>query len=436
MFQPQIAYNSPSMTVAVRSFAKINLGLYIGAVRADGFHDLRTVYQTIALHDVIRVSVGRGSGIEILCEDPRVPLDSANTCYRVAERVMDELGAKGRVSIEIEKRLPVQGGLGAASSNAVATMVALERALRGFRNWRKPPSAVPQGLKPALLADLTGTLRLRSGQALEAVPLPKTVSGRSGNSLKKTKTLSGEARLRIAAEVGSDLPLFLVGGTVLGVGRGEEVYPLPDLASIAMVVVTPEVGVSTPEAFGDWDALMASGAELRSAGQPRAAFPTRVRTGQSPVTTQNSATAQNSATMQNRQLTRPLASDRLFEVGCVLSAWLSGSPNVIGSPNTGASAKGGSRAGNLLSDLVRTGIENDFEKVVFPKYPVLRDIKGELERAGSRYASLSGSGSTLYGLFRSPAEAMKAASRLRSRGLKAVATSTLTRQKYWKRILD
>ena len=67
------------MTVAVRSFAKINLGLYIGGARADGYHDLRTVYQTIALHDVIRVSVGRGSGIEILCKDPRVPLDSSNT---------------------------------------------------------------------------------------------------------------------------------------------------------------------------------------------------------------------------------------------------------------------------------------------------------------------------------------------------------------------
>src|SRR5208283_1538053 len=82
--------------------------------RADGYHDLRTVYQTITLHDVIRVSIGRGSGIRILCKDPRVPLDSSNTCYRMAERVLDELGAAGRVSIEIEKRLPVQGGLGAA----------------------------------------------------------------------------------------------------------------------------------------------------------------------------------------------------------------------------------------------------------------------------------------------------------------------------------
>ncbi|HEX7423404.1 MAG TPA: 4-(cytidine 5'-diphospho)-2-C-methyl-D-erythritol kinase [Terriglobales bacterium] len=346
------------MTVAVRSFAKINLGLYIGAARADGYHDLRTVYQTIALHDVIRVSVGRGSGIDIVCKDPRVPLGSSNTCYRMAERVMDELGAKGRVTVEIEKRLPVQGGLGAASSNAVATMVALERALR------------------------------------------------------KTRTLSGAARLRIAAEVGSDLPLFLVGGTTLGVDRGEEVYPLPDLPTVAMVVVTPEVGVSTAKAFADWDALVQGdkGAELRSAGRPRAAVPTRTSAARD-------------------QLTRPGASDRLFEVGCVLSAWLSGLPN------TGAPAKGGSRAGSLLLDLVRTGIENDFEKVVFPQYPELRDIKGALERAGSRYASLSGSGSTLYGLFQSRADAAKAASRLRKQGLKAVATSTLTRQKYWKEFL-
>jgi len=114
----------------------------------------------------------------------------------------------------------------------------------------------------------------------------------------------------------------------------------------------------------------------------------------------------------------------------VLSAWLSGYPN------TGASAKGGSRAGNLLLDLVRTGIENDFEKVVFPQYPELRDIKGALERAGSSYASLSGSGSTLYGLFRSSAGAAKAAKRLQKQGLKAVATRTLTRQQYGKRILE
>jgi 4-diphosphocytidyl-2-C-methyl-D-erythritol kinase len=196
------------------------------------------------------------------------------------------------------------------------------------------------------------------------------------------KPLPGSARLRIAAEVGSDLPLFLIGGTALGIGRGEEVYPVPDLPATPLVVVTPEVGVSTPRAFEDWERLTASG-----------------------------------------------ASDRLFEVGRVLSAWLSGSPN------TGASAGGRSRAGSLLSDLVRTGIENDFERVVFPQYPELRDIKCALERAGAGYASLSGSGSTLYGVFRTRVAAVKAAGRLRKQGLRAVATTTLTRQGYWRKFL-
>ena len=112
------------MTVTVRSFAKINLGLCIGAPRPDGFHDLRTVYQTIALHDIIRVQVGRGTGIEILCDDPRVPKDQTNTCYRIAERAMAALRARGRVTITIDKRLPVQGGLGAGPE------------MRWLRCWR------------------------------------------------------------------------------------------------------------------------------------------------------------------------------------------------------------------------------------------------------------------------------------------------------------
>lgn len=366
------------MTIAVRSFAKINLGLYIGARRADGFHALRTVYQTIALHDVIRVSVARGRGIEILCGDPRVPLDSSNTCYRIASLVMEELGASGKVTIEIEKRLPVQGGLGAASSNAVATMFALEMALKTQRALRRP--------------------------------------------------LTGAARLRIAAEVGSDLPLFVIGGTVLGVGRGEEVYPMADLASTPMVVVAPEVGVSTPRAFADWDALVErdKAAGLLHPVKPKADLPgTPVR----PAWTGDGARPHTGTA----ELTHSGSSDRLFEVGYALSAWLTGYPDAL--PSTGASAKVGSRAGSLLSDLVRTGIENDFEKVVFPQSPELRDMKRALEHAGSRYASLSGSGSALYGLFGSAGEAAQAAGRLRKQGLKAVATRTLTRREYRKRAL-
>ncbi len=350
------------MPVTVRSFAKINLGLSIGALRPDGFHDLRTVYQTIALHDIIYVQVGRGAGIEIHCEDPRVPRDASNTCYRIVERAMAALRARGRVIITIEKRLPVQGGLGAGSGNAVATLIALERALK--------------------------------------------------------QKLPGAEKLRIAAEVGSDLPLFLVGGTVLGVGRGEEVYPLPDLPATVCVVATPEIGVSTPQAFTDWDGMIAGApggtAELRSA-----------RTGQRPVPTWPQETPPAS------KLTPPAPSDRMVVSGRMVSAWLNGQP-LSGVPVS----KGRGRAETSLLDLVRTGIENDFERVVFPKYPELCKVKSVLERAGAFYASLSGSGSALYGLFRSRTAGEKAVARLRSGGIPAVATTTMTRQQYWKKISD
>ncbi len=356
------------MTIAVRSFAKINLGLYIGALRTDGFHGLRTVYQTIALHDVIRVSVDvtsktRGSGIEIRCDDARVPLDSSNTCHRMASLVMEALGALGKVTVEIEKRLPVQGGLGAASSNAVATMFALERAFK--------------------------------------------------------KSLTVAARLRLAAAVGSDLPLFVLGGTVLGVGRGEEVYPLAELATTAMVVVAPEVGVSTPRAFADWDRLAGDERSAKNF-KPQS---TRRHTEDSVAPECSAATSMPG---RGGELTHCGSSDRLLEVGRALSAWLSIYPDA------GAPAKSGGRAGNLLSELVRTGIENDFEKVVFPQSPELRDMKCALERDGARYASLSGSGSSLYGLFESEKAAVKAARELRKQGLRATATRTLMRREYRK----
>jgi len=318
------------MPVAIQSFAKINVGLRIGPSREDGFHELFTVYQTIGLHDVIRVSVGRGSGIEIRCADPRVPRDESNTCFRIAERTVSALRAKGSVVIDIEKRLPVQGGLGGASANAIATLLALERVLR--------------------------------------------------------KTLPPEQKLAIAAEVGSDLPLFLIGGTILGVGRGEQVYPLPDFPATACVVVTPEIGVSTPKAFAAWDQLP--------------------------------------------KLTRSTPSDRMSELGRGLSAWLS----ELYSSAPSNVVRGGGRAGNPLLRLDRAGIENDFEQVVFPEYPKLGEAKRALLRAGAKYASLSGSGSALYGLFASREAALSAVTRLRRDGWTAQATSTLTRPAYWRRV--
>jgi 4-diphosphocytidyl-2-C-methyl-D-erythritol kinase len=352
------------MPVRVRSFAKINLGLCIGPQRPDGFHELRTVYQTIVLHDVLRVRVERGFGIEIRCADPRVPQDSSNTCYVMLERAIDALKAKGRVVLEIEKRLPVQGGLGGASGNAVAALLGLEMALK--------------------------------------------------------KQLPPSERLRIAAEVGCDVPLFLVGGTVLGVGRGEDVYPLPDLAPVPIVIATPEIGVSTPKAFADWDALMASenAPELRSAS-----------TRGAPSTGSGQAVRRSST---YPKLTGVQPSDRMDAFSRKISSWL-GSVPLKGGRFSGVPAGGRGRAETLLLDLVRTGIENDFEQVVFPQYPALRDVKCALERASAVYASLSGSGSALYGLFRTKAGAEKATARLRKEGIPAQATVTLTRSQYWRK---
>ncbi len=321
------------MATSVRSFAKINLGLKIGPLREDGFHELRTIYQTVALSDQVRVDVSKGLGIEIVCKDPRVPDDENNTCWRVADRILRSLKVRGKVRISIDKRLPVQGGLGAASSNAVATMLALEKELK-------------QPLAPA-------------------------------------------ERLRIASEVGSDLPLFLVGGTVLGTGRGEQVYPLEDLPSFHCVIATPEVGVSTPAAFADWDKK----------------WPVK---------------------LTGVELTDPIASDRISTFSRTVYEWLNGSFTPTGVPGIGRD-----RAEALLLDLVRTGIENDFESVVFPKYPAIREVKRQLERSGAKYVSLSGSGSAVFGLFADQESASQAVKKLEGNDIPAQATVTLPRERYW-----
>ena len=220
------------MSTTVRSFAKINLGLAIGPVRTDGFHSLTTLYQTIAAHDLVTVEArpARETSITLTSNDDRVPVDERNTAFKAARLALEakrggaEVGVHAQVSINIDKRLPVQGGLGAGSANAVAALIGLERELG----------------------------------AAGVVPL------------------SGPERLRIAAEVGSDVPLFLVGGTVLGVGRGEEVYPMPDLPVTRCVVALPDVGVSTPQAFRDWDAKkQGSGTREQGSADQDPSLPTR-----------------------------------------------------------------------------------------------------------------------------------------------------------------
>jgi 4-diphosphocytidyl-2-C-methyl-D-erythritol kinase len=300
------------------------------------------------LHDVVKVEIGRGVGIEVRCKDARVPADESNTCYRVADRVMRAAGERGRVVITIEKKLPVQGGLGAASSNAVATLLGLQRELR--------------------------------------------------------KDLAPDDQLRICEEVGSDLPLFLIGGSVLGIGRGEQVFPLDEQKELHCIVVTPEIGVSTAKAFSDWDQLM------RSDGS-------------------DSTSAAGTAV----KLTDAAESDKLKLFSHNVYGWLSGGYKT----SSGVPANGGDRAEAPLLDLVRTGIENDFERVVFPQHPELREIKKALYGQagnGAGYASLSGSGSTVYGLFGSRDAAEKVAARLSAMGYPLEVTTTLPRKEYWKQL--
>src|SRR5438105_3954548 len=331
------------MATTVRSFAKINLGLCIGPRRADGFHEPRTLYHTLDLHDIVTVRPGRGNGIQIRANAAGGPTDDSNTCYRIVEAALTEFGLRIAVHIEIEKRLPMRGGLGGASSNAIATLLALERELK------------------------------------RELPMPQ--------------------KLRLAAEVGSDLPLFLLGGTVLGVGRGEEVYPAPDLPSIACVIAMPDIGVSTPEAFAAWDRLA----------------------------TEGKLTARTPSDRINL-----FSSAVILSLNGVLSRLLGSRP--AGRSNSGVPAVSGGRAETPLLDLVRTGIANDFEQVVFPQHPELRDVKRVLEREGAKFASLSGSGSAVYGLFQSRVAAERAARKLSASGIVARATTTLPRREYWKKI--
>ncbi len=367
------------MSTTVRSHAKINLGLGLGGPRADGFHGLVTLYQTLAAHDLVTVSARRLAGqattIRLTSNDGRVPTDERNTAWKMVALALGSLGIAAEVAIHIEKRLPVQGGLGAGSANAVAALVGLEAEL-----------------------------------ALEAMP---------GWSAE---------RLRLAERVGSDVPLFLVGGTVLGLDRGQRVMPAEEIEPTWCAVATPEIGVSTPQAFRDWDALCAD--ELR-AGESR--------------TCETRAAARETT----QELTEAAGEDRLEQLSRVLASALSGAASFAGldsqeasgwTGSSGVFAVGEDLAGPKVSALVRTGIGNDFERVVFPQYPFLSEIKHVLLFPGQPeaavYASLSGSGSSLFGLYRGQRDAEAARERLRAAGVAGFVTRTLPRRDYWREMLQ
>jgi 4-diphosphocytidyl-2-C-methyl-D-erythritol kinase len=366
----------------VRSYSKINLGLAIGPVRGDGFHGLVTLYQTLGLHDVVSMRARRAgeTKIELTTNHPFVPRDARNTAWKMVEGALERQGVKAEVAIHIEKSLPVQGGLGAGSANAAAALIGLERELG---------MALPEG-----------------------------------------------ERLALAAEVGSDVPLFLVGGAVLGTGRGEVVEHVGDLPRTACLVVAPEIGVSTPAAFKAWDARSeGSGSRVQSPAVPEL-IPEGV-----PDTLKELSHAY--ASVFGVPGAGPWVKDRQYESGT--SGIVSGLELPAGAGGVSERAQRGLRddlAENILLSLVRTGVENDFEEVVFPEYPSLREIKrllmGIETGTPALYAALSGSGSALFGLYRSRADAEAAQRRIQAAvfefGVKCFVTETLPRREYWARM--
>ncbi len=326
------------MPVTLRSYSKINLGLAIGPARPDGFHALATVYQTLEAHDLLTVMAERGVGpaITLSSNDRRVPLDERNTVWKMLARALALPERAGlRVRVHLQKRLPIQGGLGGGSANAVAALIGLERELSR------------QGLAPPL---------------------------------------AGVARLRMAAEVGSDVPLFLLGGAVLGLGRGQEVYPLLDLPSLPVVVALPEVGVSTPAAFRAWDAENAK-----------------------------------------QGLTPEAQAGRLAELSRAYAfAW-----TVQHTSGVFACKSEDLARSHPLQALVQTGLlHNDFEQVVFRQNPLLGQLK-QLLTAGSLCAGLSGSGSAVFGVYGEDEAAREAEKRLEGKGVRFLRSALLNRAQYW-----
>ncbi|MGH9457672.1 MAG: 4-(cytidine 5'-diphospho)-2-C-methyl-D-erythritol kinase [Thermoanaerobaculia bacterium] len=194
-------------SITVRSFAKINWMLRILGRRPDGFHDVQTVFQTISLHDVL--GFRRSDTMEISCDDPAIPADETNLAVGAANMMRDAFGIDP-VRIDLRKVIPAGGGLGGGSSNAAMTLLALDRMFE-------------LGTPTARLLDM-------------------------------------------AAELGSDVPFFLVAGTAWATGRGERLSVLPSPPPLPLLVLIPDERVPTAEAYNRL-------ARAREAGELRVPFP-------------------------------------------------------------------------------------------------------------------------------------------------------------------
>jgi 4-diphosphocytidyl-2-C-methyl-D-erythritol kinase len=297
-------------SIRLRAFAKINLGLKILGKRRDGFHEIRTVYQTLTLHDRLEISLHRpAGGVAVECDDATIPSGRGNLVYRAGMTWKRARRFRGGLKIRLEKRIPAGSGLAGGSSDAAVTLLGLER--------------------------LTGD------------------------------RLDERVRLRLAADLGSDVPLFLWGGRVLGCGRGEEVYPLEDLPPRQCLLVFPGFTVSTAEAYQEW-------------GRGRLGF--RLT---------SSREAHSMDTFGARSLFPP-------------KHW--------------------------------GPAENDFEQVVFARWPELAKLKRQLIRAGAETASLTGSGSAVYAIFASARQLIRARE-LVPAGWQTFRTRTLPRREYRRAIV-
>ena len=276
------------MKITVPCFAKLNLDLRVLNRRPDGFHELRTIFQTISLKDQLsiefeaanRTQINLSSSIDI--ED--------NLVVRAAKLILDRLRVSAWVRFTLSKRIPMGAGLGGGSSDAAAVLIALTA--------------------------LTG----------KEIAFPELV--------------------RFAESLGSDVPFFLYGGTALGLGRGTELYPLPDQPPRPALVVTSGVHVSTAEAY---------------------------RLLRRDVT---------------NALTSPAESPILREFQTIVWTLAGSNQSVL--------------------DLDRLPLRNDFEDAVFGMHKELAAAARKLRRFGARPALMTGSGSAIFGLFRTDAEARAA----------------------------
>jgi len=286
----------------VRAHAKVNLDLRVLGIRPDGYHELRTVFQSIELHDTL-VCAEQPGPFTLACRTPGVPLDASNLVWKAAAALWTALGRAGEIRdtvVRFDKQIPIAAGLGGGSADAAAALVALGRLWGG-------------------------------------APL----------------TLLRE----VGATIGADVPFFLSGGTALGLGRGEEIYPLVDLPPHFVVIVRPPFGVSTAEAYAWYD-------EDRAAG---------------------------------------LRENREFQLLPV--PWPT-------------------RAAQMI---------NDLEPPVMRRHQEIGTLKQQLRDLGATAAAMSGSGSAVFGLFRSRQAAERAVKPLSRNGARALVTRTLSRAEHERR---